>query len=656
MTDAPVPVVSKSEAIRVIRVKKDELLRRQFMLDSKLSRHLGSIATLSAQLWQQRFLSTCEVENAEYRQVREKSLRNAITEQFADLEELTDQDSFARLLEPFNVVFPIDDVSASIYELTERLLGLIQRRKAVVEEAWTTYCKAASTWEDVVTERERDDVVRELQRLNACLCDQKADQEDLICSIENLRTGLVHHPSSLHTDAENRTVDVDSLLGVYDTLVDLELLLVVRQNIGEFSRLRERMYRAADESDPSQSGSLSGRMESSACPALLNKEECTTPTGIKLGVRSPLLAPIPASRFPHADAMPPSSIPAHTSSTHSAFHELCDINRMILETKVNLDAALYEHLSIRSSDDIEIWKHEYLTALRDSNATYRSSALGRLRANAWRARTNHAAESLSESLGDILKLSDSIHGEANKVMLVYEQAIPEVNESQRAFLIAEIQWICSTVRMIEEAKQNAVQGFERIKIPLQILGLPEDQLDAILNPLLEPPFAISSNSHVESICHELYSLYEERNDTAKQSRDAVESAFATWFNPNKIVHESDRDVIVASLQQLRDKVCHQVAKQNELLTSISLFKERVEHAPSVLITHTGHRVDIVELLTAMRNYGRVMQEITHIYDSEVGVTHYHRQLEAMLLHKAVGSVDVAAFLMFNVTKDPISEP
>ncbi|KAI0711258.1 hypothetical protein C8Q76DRAFT_797579 [Earliella scabrosa] len=317
MTDAPVPVVSKSEAIRVIRVKKDELLRRQFMLDSKLSRHLGSIATLSAQLWQQRFLSTCEVENAEYRigamnallthagQVREKSLRNAITEQFADLEELTDQvgqqvddlfslagnqssftiehmrrtilvhahiyrrlhssaerqqvaireglarveqplrvlslpeDSFARLLEPFNVVFPIDDVSASIYELTERLLGLIQRRKAVVEEAWTTYCKAASTWEDVVTERERDDVVRELQRLNACLCDQKADQEDLICSIENLRTGLVHHPSSLHTDAENRTVDVDSLLGVYDTLVDLEvhmtalwkLLLVVRQNI-----------------------------------------------------------------------------------------------------------------------------------------------------------------------------------------------------------------------------------------------------------------------------------------------------------------------------------------------------------------------------------------------------------------------------------------
>ena len=104
------------------------------------------------------------------------------------------------------MVFPIDDVSASIYELTERLLGLIQRRKAVVEEAWTTYCKAASTWEDVVTERERDDVVRELQRLNACLCDQKADQEDLICSIEVCHSIAVHKVPTAVTNANSPDV------------------------------------------------------------------------------------------------------------------------------------------------------------------------------------------------------------------------------------------------------------------------------------------------------------------------------------------------------------------------------------------------------------------------------------------------------------------
>ena len=147
---------------------------------------------------------------------------------------------------------------------------------------------------------------------------------------------------------------------------------------------------------------------------------------------SPRPRPHTPQTFP-IDDMSSISLASETLSTTQAFEKLCDIKRAIYDTKAELESGLFEYaprradhtwiltpclsraLNVHTGEDLVAWEQRFLASLRERNERYRSSALRQLRNAALRARVDNAPEKLTQSLQEILDLSDTIRGEVEKV-------------------------------------------------------------------------------------------------------------------------------------------------------------------------------------------------------------------------------------------------
>ncbi|KAI0710940.1 hypothetical protein C8Q76DRAFT_798451 [Earliella scabrosa] len=316
--------------------------------------------------------------------------------------------------------------------------------------------------------------------------------------------------------------------------------------------------------------------------------------------------------------MPTNPITVEASSTTQSFETLCNIKRAIFDTKAQLEADLFDALKVHSGDEISAWSQRFLVGLRDRNERYRHSILTDLRNAARRARLDNAPEKLAQGLKEILDLSISIRGEATKIIALYEHVLPTMAAPQQAFLRAESDWIRSGYSMIDQAQVKVEAEFMRTKELLDILTMSEEDFERILSPLKTTPPGISSAS-LDPICRSLYRLWEQRCTIAQKAYDAVSAAFSTWFNMDGGGIYMVTGEHVKQMEELRDTMIAQVTRQAELLTSISLFGERAENAPSVVVTGSGRCVEVLELLTAMQDYDGAMEAINDVYDLEIAL-------------------------------------
>ncbi len=157
----------------------------------------------------------------------------------------------------------------------------------------------------------------------------------------------------------------------------------------------------------------------------------------------------------------------------------------------------------------------------------------------------------------------------------------------------------------------------------------QDELVEILSPLTRPPPGIESG--LDTLCTQLHGLYAERLEAIQEVHEAVVTAFITWFDSDSSL--DDQHATVEQMKAMRDRLSAQVARQKEVLISISvrapsfirrritdlhvahqLYQERTQHAPSSLNTSVGKRVDVSDLLKAMHDYDEAMKEISHVFD------------------------------------------
>ncbi|KAI0711257.1 hypothetical protein C8Q76DRAFT_797578 [Earliella scabrosa] len=313
-----------------------------------------------------------------------------------------------------------------------------------------------------------------------------------------------------------------------------------------------------------------------------------------------------------------SSMP-QASPADGAFARLTEIQRDIIDTKAKLDADLFEHLDVESGDDIMVWQQQFLRTLLDNNSKYRATALRRLRANAARARTLRlgvdASSGLSRSLQELADLNSMIHREFDQLTGYYERVTPLLSQPQQAVMKAEVDWMQSSFAMVNRIPRIIAKDLEQVKICLQALELPEAQFEALLSPLKRTPPGISSIS-IDPVSQELYRLWDSRRNAATQSSTIVSSALSKWFTPDSACHEHEQRELVAKMQYLYESMIAQVTKQNALWKTLSLFKERAEHAPSKLGYDRGLRVEIADLFTVLDDYDGAVEEIATIYATE----------------------------------------
>ncbi|KAI0715689.1 hypothetical protein C8T65DRAFT_694711 [Cerioporus squamosus] len=311
-----------------------------------------------------------------------------------------------------------------------------------------------------------------------------------------------------------------------------------------------------------------------------------------------------------------SEFAAKSTIATELFEELCELKRSALDTKAQLEADLSDELDIQSHEELGDWKDRYLFDLFYTNEQYRSSTLAHLRSSARRARFCKPTKKLSHTLDSLVDAMCLSRGAVENLIGVYEQFTPKLGSSQQAFMKSETDWLRSRFDSLERMEGFLRLGTERTKAPLDVLMLPAAQFEGLLRPLTRIPPVIS-NAAVEPIYDELSQLCAERRETAEKISDTVVEAFVSWFDVK--TPESEQRAILKRVSGWRQIIMDQVERQNEILISIKLFKERAAHAPSVLVTTTGKTFEVSDLLAAMRNYDDVMDEISDVYDRQLVV-------------------------------------